>query len=414
MTASRPIVTIVGGGAFTPRLCEALAAAIDLPELCLRLSARRTGRLHVLAAHTARRLAVLRPGWSVEAMATLEAALEGAAIVVLLVRVGGLEARAWDEAFPKRFGLVGDEGLGPGGIANGWRTMPVLGRLADAIRRTAPAARVVNLMAPLGLTTRLLLDQQLDAFGLCELPTTTLEAWLARAGCRKGETTWRYAGLNHLGWFWDVRSDELDVLRLLTAELPFADDAAPTDRLTYERYGAMPLRYFYEIFDAEAARRLGLARAPGRASQLLALSETMFRRFASTPGLDTPEAKLRSTPWLDRAVAPTVAALLGGRAHEGVANIRNGDRIPELPPDLVVELAATFTAEGVRLVCPGPLPPPVAAFLRLVGHSEALAFGAAERQDPGLLAEAIRALPLPIPEAAVWKLAALASEREFP
>ncbi|MBA3497250.1 MAG: hypothetical protein H0T86_09105, partial [Gemmatimonadales bacterium] len=99
---------------------------------------------------------------------------------------------------------------------------------------------------------------------------------------------------------------------------------------------------------------------------------------------------------------------------EGVANIRNEDRIPELPADLVVELAATFTAEGVRLVCPGPLPPPVAAFLRLVGHSEALAFGAAERQDPGLLAEAIRALPLPIPEAAAWKLAALAREREFP
>src|SRR6266545_918676 len=106
-----PVITIVGGGASAPRLCEALARSIALPEAMLRLTARRLDRLRILADHSSRLLAARRPGWSVQAAPSLGAALENASIVVLLVRVGGLEARAWDESFPCRFGLVGDEGL---------------------------------------------------------------------------------------------------------------------------------------------------------------------------------------------------------------------------------------------------------------------------------------------------------------
>ena len=55
----RPIVTIIGGGAFAPKLCEALALATSLPPLDLRLVARREGRLTIIADHAARALARL-------------------------------------------------------------------------------------------------------------------------------------------------------------------------------------------------------------------------------------------------------------------------------------------------------------------------------------------------------------------
>src|SRR3954452_11857132 len=157
-------MTIVGGGVFAPRLCEVLAERLaHIPQLELRLSARRSDRLAIVTRHTRARLAGRRPGWSVEGSSDLAIAAAGADLVVLLVRVGGLEARAWDETFPRRFGLVGDEGLGPGGIANAWRTLPELRRIAQAVQRAAPGARVLNLMAPLGITTRFLLEQGLDA-----------------------------------------------------------------------------------------------------------------------------------------------------------------------------------------------------------------------------------------------------------
>jgi 6-phospho-beta-glucosidase len=405
-------ITIVGGGAFAPRLCEALARTIDLPDVELRLWARRADRVGILAEHGARRIAALQPGWALRAAASLEDASAGSDMVTLLVRVGGLEARAWDETFPRRYGLAGDEGLGPGGFANAWRTLPELRRIARTVQRVAPRARVINLMAPLGITTRFLLEQGLDTVGLCELPVSTLEGWLAATGHSAAEATWRYAGLNHLGWFWDVRAGGEDVLGRLATGSAASSEAHPVDPATLERFHAAPLRYFYEVVDREAGRRLGLERPPDRPRQLMELADVLLRRFAKTPGGAAPEEVARPTPWLDRAVAPVVSALLGGPPHDGFVNLRNDTLLPELPPELVVEVAASFSASGTRPVAPGPLPAPVADFLRSMGRSELLAYMAADRQDPGLLADAIRALPLAIAEPDVRELAELAQRTE--
>ncbi len=75
---------------------------------------------------------------------------------------------------------------------------------------------------------RFLLEQGLDALGLCELPMSTLEGWLRATGHSAAEATWRYAGLNHLGWFWDVRAGGEDILRRLAAGST-AGSAAPVD-----------------------------------------------------------------------------------------------------------------------------------------------------------------------------------------
>src|SRR5437870_5388579 len=83
-------------------------------------------------------------------------------------------------------------------------------------RRRCPRAAVLNLVAPLGITTRLLLDAGLDAIGVCELPRVTLEGWIAATATAAGNTSFRYAGLNHLGWFWDVRAGQVDVLARAT------------------------------------------------------------------------------------------------------------------------------------------------------------------------------------------------------
>jgi 6-phospho-beta-glucosidase len=406
--SSRLIITIVGGGVSVPRLCEALAAILDVAEVELRLSARRAGRLQILAQHSSRQVAASRPGWSVRAAASLEAALENAAIVVLLVRVGGLKARAWDEEFPLQLGVPGDEGLGPGGFANAWRTLPELAAIARSIGQVAPAARVLNLMAPLGMTTRLLLDQGLDAVGLCELPLLTQEAWRTTAEQSAGGAAWHYAGLNHLGWFWETGSPGSASLPVAGTTPSGYSNIAAIDKPTLEKYGAAPLRYFYEVFDRAGALRLGLSRPPSRARQLIDLSERLLQQFAATPGAEIPEGHARPTPWLDRAVAPAVAALQGGPVHQGFANLRNEDKISELPPGVVVELAASFSSAGISPVLPGPLPPEVARFLRRAAAAEELAYVAAVRRDSHLLEQAIRSLPLSIEESAVRELTRLA------
>jgi 6-phospho-beta-glucosidase len=51
--------------------------------------------------------------------------LDGAEIVVIQIRVGGFDGRLFDETFPNRYGLCGDEGLGAGGVSAGWGSWPV-------------------------------------------------------------------------------------------------------------------------------------------------------------------------------------------------------------------------------------------------------------------------------------------------
>jgi alpha-galactosidase/6-phospho-beta-glucosidase family protein len=141
---------------------------------------------------------------------------------------------------------------------------------------------------------------------------------------------------------------------------------------------------------------------------LIAVSEALFQQFSRFPGMDAKEGDIRPTPWLDRALAPVASALLGGSAHAGFANLRNGEMIPELSSDLVVEVAATYTTAGAAPKKPGPLPPAVADFLGRVAEVDRLTYQASTERDPGLLAAAIRALPLPIPDSTISELASLA------
>jgi 6-phospho-beta-glucosidase len=393
-------VAVVGGGVSVVRLGELLAAEPGLPPLHLVLTARRPQRTADIARHLAARVLPLRPAWRIDAAPSLAAAVSGADVVVLLVRVGDLAARAWDEAFPARFGLAGDEGLGLGGMANAWRTVPVVRDVAATLLRHAPAARVLNLMAPLGITTGALREAGVPAAGLCELPRTT-RARLGELLPAAVHGSLRYAGLNHLGWFWSGDPPSAAALRP-------AVEAGVADGETLRRFGALPLRYWYEVFDPDAARRLGVHRAPGRAARLEALSERVVARLRAAPGGEVPELAERATPWFDHALVPAVSALLGGAPYDGFINLPNEGRVAGLPDELVVEVPATLDADAVHTGPPVRPPAPVLDFLSAVGAADLLAGAAARDRSVAGLRAAIAALPLPLPAGQVAAAAAAA------
>lgn len=407
MTVAAPIIAILGGGVYVPQLCERLAAASPVAGE-FRLAARRPDRLRVIATHTRCRLAARESAWRVLTPPPLdmEALFDGASAVVLLLRVGGLAARAHDERFPVEFGLVGDEGLGPGGLANGYRTLPVLAEIAGTLAHRCPTALIYNLVAPLGLTTRLLLEHGLEAVGVCELPAVTLGQLATAARVDAAAVRFEYAGLNHLGWFWDVRAGAVDVLDRAGA-------AGAVEAATLASYDAAPLRYFYEVYDRPAGARLGLRRAPGRAEQLAVLADRILAQYEQAPGREPAELTQRPTPWFDRALVPLLAAHLGGVPGAGFVNVRNtpgaghlhpsatpaGPLLDELPPGAVVEVPARWAGTGLELRRPRPRPPRVAQFLAAVAAAEDLAYQAANRRDRRLLRRALAALPLGIPAA---------------
>ncbi|HEY4234387.1 MAG TPA: hypothetical protein VGM76_13225 [Lacipirellulaceae bacterium] len=369
--ADRPVLTIIGGGVWVAALVEQLLVAIKEQALEIRLVARDSDRLGVIADYC-RRISISRANWRILTQ-TLDAGLDGVDVCVLLFRVGGLAARELDENFPRRFGLVGDEGLGAGGYANALRTLPTMSTIARKLAVASPDVIAINLVAPLGMTTRVLLEQGLNAVGLCELPITTERALRKTLPPDKSVQALNFTGLNHLGWFWSSGAD----LRLFEQ----ATAARLVDEDVLRHFGAAPLHYYYKVFNHAAARALGVADGAGRAQELGRISAATLREFGSGV-LHPPSLHKRMMPWFDDALVPVLGALLDGGRWHGFANLRPTVDTDWCAADTVIEGRSTLERASMRLEeVPRPTNANLTRFLSSAARADACIYRAALSGD---------------------------------
>jgi 6-phospho-beta-glucosidase len=230
-------VVIIGGSApSTPNLLIDSRFGAD-SGVRFVLFGRSTDRLQAV-----RRAAVLLApslDGAIETTTDLDAALEGAALIVIQIRVGGFAARIHDESFPLTAGVPGDEGLGPGGLAAAWRTWPILREMLAKIAARCPLSRIGLLTAPLGILARCAQDAypNLQIDGLCELPAVVLRQ--ISEAVNEPHLQYDYVGVNHLGWFTRLQapdgSNMLDIYATTRTENVF-----PTAALI-RRLSAVPV-----------------------------------------------------------------------------------------------------------------------------------------------------------------------------
>jgi 6-phospho-beta-glucosidase len=201
-------LTIIGGGGFrVPLVYGALlekAQRLALDEVVLhdidagRL-ARIGGVLDGLAAEHGAQLPF-------RITTDLVDAIHGADFVFCAIRVGQLEGRVIDEDVPLGLGVLGQETTGPGGICFALRTIPVMVRLAEAMREHAPDAWLINFTNPAGMVTEAVRQVLGDrAVGICDSPSGMCRRVARALGKDPGELWFDYFGLNHLGWLHQVR-----------------------------------------------------------------------------------------------------------------------------------------------------------------------------------------------------------------
>src|SRR5271157_5055584 len=151
------IVLIGGSSPSTPTLIGYLARRRELPPLeVVLLSTSETSLRPVVGAAEAligdRPIRILSVPL---ADCYWPEALCDADVIVLQARIGGYEARKNDETFPLAFDICGDQDLGPGGLANAWRSWPHLERFFLEAAARAPKAILLVLSSPVGLIVRL-------------------------------------------------------------------------------------------------------------------------------------------------------------------------------------------------------------------------------------------------------------------
>ena len=349
------------GSTYTPELVDGLLRRrerLGLDEIALVDPDRR--RLAVIGPLAERMVDRAGGGVTVsDCGADLVAGVERARFVVSQIRVGGQAARDADERLGREFGLIGQETVGVGGLANALRTIPVALTIARTVADHAPDAILLNFTNPAGLVTEALCRHgPVPAIGLCNAPWGIKATLAGVLTCRPDEIELDYVGLNHLGWVRGVTvaGDDRTAEALADWERR-AGRAAESGRGPYwtpeaiRLLAAIPndyLLYYYET----AAMLAAQAARPTRASEVMAIEEALLTRYAD-PDLTEkpPELDLRGGAHYSEAAAALMADIVTDAGTVHVVDVPNRGAIPGLPDDVVVEVSARV---GQPVSCPSP------------------------------------------------------------
>lgn len=395
-------LTVVGGGStYTPELIDGFARLRDLlpieelwlvdpdPER-LRLVGGMSQRMFRAAGHPGR----------VVPTSDLVAGVSDADVVLIQLRVGGQAARHGDETWPHECGCIGQETTGPGGFAKALRTVPVVLRVADAVRTHAkPGAWIVDFTNPVGIVTRALLQEGHRAVGLCNVAIGFQRRFAGMLGVAPAQVQLGHVGLNHLTWERSALvtddSGTRDALpELLGTRLEQLAEEVELPASLIRLLGDVPsyyLRYYY-AHDEVLREQLD---SPTRAEAVQRVERELLELYGDQ-AVDTKPEQLsqRGGAFYSEAAVDLIASLTGDRGDVQVVNLRNDGALPFLPDDHVIEVSATVDARGVTALPIDPLPADHAGLISHVAGYERLALDAAVHGGRDRVLRAMLAHPL--------------------
>lgn len=128
--------------------------------------------------------------------------------VMAHIRVGKYAMREQDEKIPMRYNVLGQETCGPGGVAYGMRSIGAIIEIIDFMEKYSPNAWMLNYSNPAAIvaeaTRRLRPDSKI--INICDMPVGIEDRMAEIAGLKsRKEMRVKYYGLNHFGWWSDIR-----------------------------------------------------------------------------------------------------------------------------------------------------------------------------------------------------------------
>ncbi|MDN5899697.1 MAG: 6-phospho-beta-glucosidase [Brachybacterium sp.] len=410
-------LAILGGGGFrVPLVYEAVATAatgLAVDEVSLYdVDPARLRTISAVIDGIAERLRAEGHGETLPrltATTDLREAVTGTDFVFSAVRVGGAEARTVDERVALGLGLLGQETIGPGGLAYALRTIPVALDIARTIAEVAPGAWVINFTNPAGIVTEAMRTVLGDrVVGICDTPIGLVrrvgrllgvDLVAGERGADGVPAGFDYVGLNHLGWLRSVTIDGTDRLPGLLADdaaLEEIEEARLIGKDWVRADGALPNEYlFYYLHTSAAIDRItGAATTRG---EFLAKQQGDFYLAAAEHATDEGSPESCCTSPLDlwrstlhereatymaesrdeerreediagggyqEVALRLMTAIATGRSERMILDVGNAPAgsdappaqriVPELPADAVLEVLCLVDGEGVQ---PQPVAP---------------------------------------------------------
>ncbi len=308
-------------------------------------------------------------------------ALGGTDFVINAIQVGGYRpATVADFEIPKQYGLrqtIGDT-LGIGGIFRALRTIPVMLDFARDMEEVAPGAWMLNYTNPMCMVTGAMLrGSGVRTVGLCHSVQVCARTLLDDVGMDipDGRLSWKIAGINHMAWLLEIRSDGVDLYPEIKARAAALNAAARKPGGV--RHGDMVrleiMRHFgYYVTESSEHNAeytpywikrdrpdligefsIPLDEYPRRCERQIA--EWRRRRDEIVANPELGHTKTREYG------AGIMEAIVTGGPYSIHGNVLNAGLVSNLPPEAVVEVPCLVDRNGVQGCRVGALPSQCAA-----------------------------------------------------
>lgn len=387
------IVTIGGGSSYTPELIEGFIKRYpELPVRELWLVDIPEGRekLEIVSA-LAKRM-VEKAGVPIEIHTTLDRreALPGADFVTTQIRVGHLEARAKDERIPLKYGVIGQETNGPGGLFKGLRTIPVILEICRDIEELCPEAWFINFSNPAGMVTEAVLRYSgiTKTIGLCNVPIGMHMAVAEMLEVEQSRIHIDFAGLNHMVFGLEVYLDGKAVMGEVLDKLAsgpsmtmknIVDVGWEKDFIKALNLLPCPYhRYYYQTEKMLEQEQQALQDKGTRAEVVQELEKELFNLYSNENLAVKPkQLEERGGAFYSDAACNLINSIYNNKQDIQVVNVRNNGAISSLPADSAVEVSCIITNEGPKPIAMGGMPVAVSGLVQQIKSFERLAAEAA-------------------------------------
>jgi 6-phospho-beta-glucosidase len=400
------VVVIGGGSSYTPELIEGLILNYnEFPITEIWLVDIQEGKHKLdIVGKLAQRM-VEKSGLPIEVHLTINRreALEGADFVSTQMRVGLLQARIWDETIPLKYGVIGQETTGPGGMLKAFRTIPALLDICKDMEELCPDAWMLNFTNPAGMVTEAVNTYtKIKAIGLCNAPTGVYK-WLMELYDVPAQQIYaEFVGLNHLHWVTQVVVDGQSKLEeLLGNRQGYSAKNVPQSEWNeslIRSLGAIPsyyLKYFYLKQEMLQDQLDSSAKVGTRAEIVKQLEDELFELYKDPNLAEKPkQLEKRGGAYYSEAAVRLMKSLYNDTRDIQTLNVPNGNILDFISPDACIEVNCVVTKQGPIPIAVSNVPFAVKGLIHAVKTYEQLAIEAAVSGDRDLALLALANHPL--------------------
>jgi alpha-galactosidase len=408
-------VTFIGAGSigFTRKLVQDLLGVPEFKNIEIAFTDINEGNLSMVKKLCQRDIDA--NGLDIKIVSTTDRreAIRGARYVLVVVRVGGLEAFKHDVDIPLKYGVdqcVGDT-LCAGGLMYAQRGIPVMLDFCKDIREVAePGAMILNYANPMAMLTWAANKYGgVKTIGLCHGVQNGHRLIAEAFDIPKDEIDVICAGINHQTWYLRLNHKGRDLNSDLIETLENHAEFGPAEKVRIDvikRFG-----YFSTESNGHLSEYLAWYRKrPELINDWISLDKWINGESGGYLRVCTEGRKWFETDFHNWIKQPTfeygmdnrghehgsyiIEGLETGRVYRGHFNTINNGAISNLPDDAIIEAPGYVDANGISMPLVGDLPLGCAAICQQSVNVQRLGVEAAVHGDYDLLRQAMLLDPL--------------------